>query len=266
MRLELNRGHDNGELEIQYSSDEPQAPRLSKLRIAGARFEPLEIRRGRGAGGPYELFIGETSMGGERKANFRFPVNRFLPLIGDEPRRVGRPSAARERSRDFARKILSELEDTLGSMRAVGAFRRQPERRYEYQGRPPEAIDAGGENVVNALIEDATRRGRRRGQLLRSVNQWLKVVGRVRLMPLRRISRTARIFELRLKDTDSGRWANFADVGFGIGQAFPVFVEGLRTPPHGTFMVQEPEIHLHPDAQVRMADFLSSTLYAAESA
>jgi len=45
-------------------------------------------------------------------------------------------------------------------------------------------------------------------------------------------------------------------VGFGIGQAFPVVVEGLRTPKGGLFVVQEPEIHLHPDAQLAMADFL----------
>jgi predicted ATPase len=75
-------------------------------------------------------------------------------------------------------------------------------------------------------------------------------------MPLRRISPRTRLYELRLRDTTSGRWANFADVGFGIGQALPVLVEGLRTPPGGLFLVQEPEIHLHPDAQLAMADFL----------
>jgi predicted ATPase len=37
-----------------------------------------------------------------------------------------------------------------------------------------------------------------------------------------------------------------------------VIVEGLRTPPGGLFLVQEPEIHLHADAQLRMADFLVS--------
>jgi len=90
------------------------------------------------------------------------------------------------------------------------------------------------------------------------VNKCLKTVGHVRLRRLKRISTSARIFEVRVRDMDSERWANFADVGFGIGQAFPVFVEGLRTPPRGTFIVQEPEIHLHPDAQVGMADFLVS--------
>jgi len=64
------------------------------------------------------------------------------------------------------------------------------------------------------------------------------------------------LYELRLKDVQSGRWANFADVGFGIGQALPVLVEGLRTSPDGLFIVQEPEIHLHPDAQLAMADYL----------
>jgi predicted ATPase len=70
------------------------------------------------------------------------------------------------------------------------------------------------------------------------------------------MSPTARLYELRVRDLDSGRWANFADVGFGIGQALPVLVEGLRTQPGGMFVVQEPEIHLHPDAQLAMADYL----------
>lgn len=245
-----------GDLEMEYSSDEPRLPRLARLAIECNDADPLEIRRSRGAGGPYELFIGDTSIGGDRRANFLFPVNRFLPLIGEEPPRVGRPSPNRERSRRLARGLLAELEESLNSMRAVGAFRSQPKRRYEYQGLAPSVVDATGENVVNALIEDVTTGRRRKRNLVRGVNQWLRVVGRVRLLPIKRISKSARIFELRLKDTDSGRWANFADVGFGIGQAFPVFVEGLRTPVGGSFLVQEPEIHLHPDAQLAMADFL----------
>jgi predicted ATPase len=136
----------------------------------------------------------------------------------------------------------------------VGAFRRQPERRYEYAGRPPNIIDPTGEHVISALLEDANRRGG--GDLIKPVNRWLKEIGRVRLMPIRSIAKGRKTFEIKLRDTDSGRWANFADVGFGIGQALPVLVEGLRTPKEGTFLVQEPEIHLHPDAQLAMADFL----------
>jgi predicted ATPase len=244
-----------GQLELEFKSDEPQAPCLTQLTITTQQAEKLVVSRGRGAGGPYELAIGDDNLGGGRKANFRFSVNQFLPLIGEEPSHVGRPNARREKSRTAARQILKAVEDSLGSTRAVGAFRRQPERSYEYQGRPPEGVDTTGRHVVDALVEDANRR-RRRGELVQSVNRWLERVGRVRLMPIRAITPKAKIYEIRLRDTDSGRWANFADVGFGIGQALPVIVEGLRTPENGTFLVQEPEIHLHPDAQLAMADFL----------
>lgn len=245
----------DGEVEFEFCSGEPQPPRLTRLKIASRGTETLEFRTSRGAGGPYTMVIGGDVLGGETKAWFRFPLNRFLPIIGGEPPRRGRPNKGRENSRTVARQILEELDRVLRNLRAVGAFRRHPRRRYEFQGRIPDIVDLAGDNVVNALIEDSTRR-RRRGQLVRSVNRWLKEVGRVKLLPLRRISRSARIFEVRVKDTDSGRWANFADVGFGIGQAFPVFVEGLRTADDGLFLVQEPEIHLHPDAQLAMADFL----------
>ena len=244
-----------GQLELEFKSDEPQAPCLTRLTVTTPQADTVMLGRGRAAGGPYELTIGDDNLGGGKRANFRFSVNQFLPLIGPEPSHVGRPNTRRERSRIAARQILRAAEDSLRSARAVGAFRRQPDRRYEYQGRPPEAVDSTGLHVIDALVEDVNRR-RHRGELVRSVNRWLERVGRVRLMPIRAITRQSKIYEIRLKDTDSGRWANFADVGFGIGQALPVIVEGLRTPENGTFLVQEPEIHLHPDAQLAMADFL----------
>ena len=258
MQFDVDFGSAKGlaSIQLEFSSDEPQPARLARLAVRNQKVELLEIHRGRGRGGPYELVIGGRLRGREKTAMFEFPLKRFFPLIGDEPPRRGRPSPRYDESRSLARDAIRSLENTLRRIRAVGAFRRQPDRRYEYQGRPPETIDAIGRHVVDALIEDAGRRGKKRGDLLRSVNRWLKVVGRVRIQPLRRISTSARIYEVRLKDIDSGRWANFADVGFGIGQAFPVLVEGLRTPPGETFLVQEPEIHLHPDAQLGMADFL----------
>ncbi len=242
---------------FEFTSDEPQPPRLVSLEIKSPNVPDLVIARGRGKGGPYTLSIGPANIGVERQADFRFPVDGFLPLIGDEPSRVGRPSPQRERARKRAREVLAVLESAIRGTRAIGAFRRQPERRYEYMGRTPASIGLAGEHVVAALIEDSTRRGAK-GEMLRSVNQWLNHTGHVRLLPIRRLSRGARLFELRLKDVGSGQWGNFADVGFGIGQALPVFVEGLRTPPGELFIVQEPEIHLHPDAQLAMADFLVS--------
>lgn len=249
-----------GSIELEFASDEPNPPRLSRLLVrpeATLRdVRRLEIHRGQGAGGPYKMAIGGVNLGGERNADFRFSPTSFFPIVGfREVTRVGRPNELQDRSRVSARQLIRVVTETLSSIRAVGAFRSEPERNYEFLGTGRSTPASLGADVVNALIEDSTRR-RGRGQLFRSVNHWLKAVGHVRLLPIKNISKKARLFELRLRDTDSGRWANYADVGFGIGQALPVFVEGLRTQKGGLFLVQEPEIHLHPDAQLGMADFL----------
>jgi len=242
---------------MEFQSDEPHQPRLARLTIEVPGNPLVEFRRGRGAGGPYELSIGDKKLGGEKTGLFYFHPARFFPFIRRIDRLEGKVNGENVAILRNANGALYELNEVLTAIRSVGAFRQQPERRYEFHGRLAEGIEPIGESVVAALIEDTIRRRKRgRGELLTAVNRWLKQVGRVRLLPLRRISKAARIYELRLRDTDSGRWANFADVGFGIGQAFPVIVEGLRTPAGGTFLVQEPEIHLHPDAQLAMADFL----------
>ncbi len=46
-----------------------------------------------------------------------------------------------------------------------------------------------------------------------------------------------------------------ADVGFGVSQIFPILLEGLRMEQGGTLMLEQPEIHLHPNLQMQMADY-----------
>ena len=48
------------------------------------------------------------------------------------------------------------------------------------------------------------------------------------------------------------------DSGFGYSQVLPILVRGLLTPRAGLFVVEQPEVHLNPGLQVRLADFLVS--------
>jgi predicted ATPase len=48
---------------------------------------------------------------------------------------------------------------------------------------------------------------------------------------------------------------SIADVGFGISQIFPIILEGLRIPKGSTLLLEQPEIHLHPNLQMQMADY-----------
>ena len=50
-----------------------------------------------------------------------------------------------------------------------------------------------------------------------------------------------------------GPWRNLIDVGYGVSQALPVLTELLRPDNPKMFLLQQPEVHLHPQAQRRWA-------------
>ncbi len=49
-----------------------------------------------------------------------------------------------------------------------------------------------------------------------------------------------------------GPWRNLIDMGYGVSQVLPVVTELLRTTPPRMFLVQQPEVHLHPSAQAAL--------------
>jgi AAA15 family ATPase/GTPase len=51
---------------------------------------------------------------------------------------------------------------------------------------------------------------------------------------------------------------NIADVGFGVSQTLPVAVSLLAAKPGQLVYIEQPEIHLHPKAQVAMAKLLAN--------
>ena len=50
---------------------------------------------------------------------------------------------------------------------------------------------------------------------------------------------------------------SIADVGFGVSQTLPVLVALLKAEPNQLVYIEQPEIHLHPRAQVAMARILT---------
>jgi energy-coupling factor transporter ATP-binding protein EcfA2 len=54
-----------------------------------------------------------------------------------------------------------------------------------------------------------------------------------------------------------GALRNFVDVGYGVSQALPILVDCLRGKDGATFLLQQPEVHLHPKAQSELSSFLA---------
>ena len=52
---------------------------------------------------------------------------------------------------------------------------------------------------------------------------------------------------------------NIADVGFGVSQILPIITQGIYMNKEETFLIEQPEIHLHPKMELGMADYLIET-------
>lgn len=67
--------------------------------------------------------------------------------------------------------------------------------------------------------------------------------------------------KIQSKDTDSYSGSDKADtitdVGFGFSQVFPIIVQAAVMPKDATLIVEQPELHLHPMAQTRFAQFIA---------
>ena len=51
---------------------------------------------------------------------------------------------------------------------------------------------------------------------------------------------------------------NLIDVGYGVSQALPILVDTLqRASAFETFLLQQPEVHLHPKAQAELGSFFA---------
>lgn len=141
----------------------------------------------------------------------------------------------------------------LQSIEYVGAMRVPPSRTYLYTGERRQKVGANGEHAVTMLAMDSIRRGSKSRGLRQGVIKWLSLAGiasDIKIVPL-----SDRYFEIHVQHPVTNEYQNFADVGYGNSQVVPVLVAGLNTAPGNAFIVEEPEIHLHPKAQAELGDF-----------
>ena len=118
-----------------------------------------------------------------------------------------------------------------------------------------------GESVVDAILAsrkwgNIIRRGRgkRSRTLEEHVANWLKDLGLVhdfRIVPL---ADGIPVFEVRVRKAPGSTEALITDVGFGVSQVLPALVLCFYVPEGSTVILEQPEIHLHPDIQAGLAD------------
>jgi predicted ATPase len=64
---------------------------------------------------------------------------------------------------------------------------------------------------------------------------------------------------------DGGPSVNLVDVGYGVSQVLPILVDTLQqSKKNVVFLMQQPEVHLHPQAQAELGSFFARRANAAQ--
>lgn len=139
----------------------------------------------------------------------------------------------------------------------VPGLRGNPERTYKTSAVNHE-FSGTFENYVASLINHWQRSKDGRIKALESALETLGLTWKVDAEQVDdtqvelRVGRLPHRSNQRAKDTVS-----IADVGFGVSQTLPVLVALLAAEPGQLVYLEQPEIHLHPRAQVALAQVLA---------
>lgn len=156
----------------------------------------------------------------------------------------------------------SQLRQLFRGFDSLSPFREPPQRTFLFSGEAPKEVGPTGSKAIDILVSDRFAGGRAKRGLIDAVSKFFAVTGMAKGIDVKAL--TSRHFEICLISQD-GKSHNICDVGFGCSQVLPVLVGGLNTfaaadrasPYRGSpiFVVQEPEIHLHPNAQAQLGSF-----------
>ena len=161
----------------------------------------------------------------------------------------------------FLADLQLAFENLFGRLFYLGPLREFPQRHYAWKGSEPADMGRRGERVVDAILA-AQQRGayispgykRKRQTLEARVAHWLKELGLIYDFKVEPIAKGNNIYQVQVQKTPSSAEVLITDVGFGVSQVLPVLVLCYYVPEGSIILLEQPEIHLHPSVQSRLAD------------
>ena len=136
---------------------------------------------------------------------------------------------------------------------ASAPVRSKPRRTYD-PARP--VPDPEGDYVPMFLADAFSQEGEARAYLKNQLEQFGKAAGLFDEISIQQLGKGGSgPFQIHVRKAGGrlkGPLRNLIDVGYGVSQALPVITELLRLDAPSMFLLQQPEVHLHPKAQAAL--------------
>lgn len=140
----------------------------------------------------------------------------------------------------------------------VPGVRGNPDRSYPRTTSGPD-FPGTFPIYVATIIADWQRTGDPRKMLLEKTLADLGLTGEIATKGGDEAQIELHVGRLPSEASDQMDLVNIADVGFGVSQVLPVLVALLTADEGQLVYVEQPELHLHPLAEYRLAQFLAET-------
>ncbi|RYD67217.1 MAG: hypothetical protein EOP84_30680, partial [Verrucomicrobiaceae bacterium] len=146
--------------------------------------------------------------------------------------------------------LAARLESLRSRVQWIDGVRARPKRDVQRTGSAPASLTPNGSNVAEILVE--------RPELVEDIRRFYANLNPARDLEVREVLELGHRITLNPKSQASFR-INLVDTGEGMAQVLPVLVAAAlaaREGPGALLAVEEPESHLHPDAQTVLARHL----------
>lgn len=151
--------------------------------------------------------------------------------------------------------VMAALRQSLNEVYHLGPLRTYPARTYLHSGERPSWVGERGQyalQVFSLLDSSQALSDTAKANAIRRDVAQLGFSSEIRLR-----HQGDRHFELWTTHNVSGMSGNLADTGFGASQVLPVIVALHTAPRYSTLLIEQPELHLHPQAQAELGTVLA---------
>lgn len=178
---------------------------------------------------------------------------------------------------DLLNEIISANYDFFRfSLSYLGPLRDEPKAMYPLQAlASPTDVGIKGELTAAVLnlnekvlveyvpsryfSEDVFKPQAVRARLKDAVTDWLQYLGVA--VDFETTEKGKFGHDLRVRTNKSTNFQDLTNVGVGVSQVLPIVVHCILASPGSTIILEQPELHLHPAVQARLADFFVSMIY-----
>ena len=158
-------------------------------------------------------------------------------------------------SNNFLGAAIGVKPDILNTVHLPG-LRGNPERIYKRTSTGP-LYPGTFEHYAASVIHEWQERKDERLKTVAAALRTLGLTGHVGTKKMGDVGIELQVGRLLDDKTDNTEMVNIADVGFGVSQVLPAIVALIVARPSQLVYLEQPELHLHPRAQVALAQVLA---------